>query len=92
MKGDGSKGHHLFLCARHVVIAIGCKSRMSVAVRIISQEQGCPRRGGIRRKPEANIRACEQKLHIGGSTRVMFQKKQKPQHCTDCTHVNAEAA
>jgi hypothetical protein len=85
------RGHLLFMCARHVVIAMGCKSRMSVAVRIISQEQGCPLRGGIRRKLEANIRAYEQKLHTGGSTRVMLHKKQKPQHCTDCTHVNVEA-
>jgi len=40
---------------------------MSVAVRIISQEQRCPLRSGIWRKLAANIRSYEQKLHRGGS-------------------------
>jgi len=31
-----------FLVRQACISAIGCKSRMSVAVRIISQEQGCP--------------------------------------------------
>ena len=40
------------------------KSTTDFAVGTVSQRQGCPPRGGIRRKSAANTRTDEQKLHI----------------------------
>ena len=80
-----------FFVCQACLLSIGWKSRMSAVVRIISQEQGCPPRGGIWRKLAANTWAYEQKLHIRQSYMDNVAKETEVQHYRECKNVNAEA-
>jgi len=65
---------------------------MSVVVRIISQEQGCPLWSGIWRKLAANTRAYEQELYKRQGYMGDVAKETKARHCTECNQVDTEAA